>query len=325
MTARRYEPNRTNSHDGNSYTEEQLRRWLGWLAYDMRSRNDTELWLHECVGPSRFRALVKTAIGLVFGVAFAVAFGITFGVIKGLLVGLLLGAAMRQAVGPVPAYRKQTPRVLDRLASGLRMGLLVGLIFGLLVGLSTGLARASHGLGARVREGVTAGLFIGIITGIVVGLIFVLLRLGNGSELRRAAPRSPTQLLTNSGKIGLIFGLISALVIALPLGLTVSLAKGSNPGMKFGLEVALMVGGPLGLIFGIDCLVFHYLFRLWLRIKHHAPLRYVRFLNWASAHLLLRSTGCSYEWAHIELREYLATRYASNTSDGQGVKADRAS
>jgi hypothetical protein len=52
------------SEDAPRYSEMQVRRWLGWLAKEMASRNETELWLHEWSGPPHVRNVVKVVLGL---------------------------------------------------------------------------------------------------------------------------------------------------------------------------------------------------------------------------------------------------------------------
>jgi hypothetical protein len=292
-----------------SYAPERVTEWLGWLASVMRDSNETELWLHELVGPPWFQTMVRIGLGFASWSIFAFAFGAHFGEVPGLVVGLLLGAAIMLAVGPEPAFRREYSSPRDRLRSGFRMGRMVGLALGLIVGLSTGLADRGEDVLARVRDGVIASLVVGCLSAMIVGLVFALLKLGYGPEIRRVVPRSPTQLIGDSARRGLALGSICALIASVPIGLSVGGARGGGAGIGTALEIGLVVGLPLTLIFGLDCLAFHYLARLWLSTTNRAPLRYLQFLQWATAHLLLRSGGYSYEWPHVELREYLASQY----------------
>jgi hypothetical protein len=74
------------------------------------------------------------------------------------------------------------------------------------------------------------------------------------------------------------------------------------------LAFGLGFGVVFALLFGFDAVLFHFAFRLWLRVNDKGPLRWGRFLNWATPHLLLRRNGPSYQWIHLELRDFLARR-----------------
>src|SRR5207244_3529500 len=84
VTTRGYDPDqREPAEIPAPYTEEETKRWLGWLASEMRARNETELWLHEWAGPLSFRRKVRIGTGLV----------------AGLIVGVIAGLIYRLSVG----------------------------------------------------------------------------------------------------------------------------------------------------------------------------------------------------------------------------------
>jgi hypothetical protein len=68
---------------------------------------------------------------------------------------------------------------------------------------------------------------------------------------------------------------------------------------------------PLGLIFGlIGGGLFplrHFVLRLLLWSKRSAPMRYVRFLDYAADRLFLRKVGGGYIFVHRMLLEYFAS------------------
>jgi len=76
--------------------------------------------------------------------------------------------------------------------------------------------------------------------------------------------------------------------------------------MPSALAFGVSFGFVGGLFFGIDCILFHAAFRLWLRTRDLGPWNWAGFLQWASEHLLLRSGGPAYQWVHLELRDYLS-------------------
>lgn len=154
-----------------------------------------------------------------------------------------------------------------------------------------------------------AGLVVGLVGGLLIGLASALI--GFGPERERVAPGSPTQLIAESAKIGLLLGLVFGVTAGLG-GYVAALRFFSRS--TIAALVDLTFGGfvaiGLALGFGLDAALLQYAFRLWIRLHRKGPLRWGSFLNWARDHLLLRSPGAFYEWPHLELREYLARQYA---------------
>ncbi len=147
-----------------------------------------------------------------------------------------------------------------------------------------------------------ANLVLAPTLGLAFGLILGVVHLGRRRLL--VAPQSPVELVANSGKIGLVAGGVAGGLIGLAQHYSVGLGfPGLAPGM-FGLV--------LGLTFGLGCVVLHYTFRAWSWAVGRGPLRWARFLAWASDHLLLQTTGASYQWIHLKLRDYLAEQYPSD-------------
>jgi hypothetical protein len=397
------------------YNEAQVRRWLGWLAKEMASRNETELWLHEWSGPPLWRKGVKAALGVVVAASFALAYGLAFGYVQklglaygvkaGLSVALGVGIAIALTfglnIGPGPSSHE--PHDRHMLALGLAAGLAVALVIALTGGshnrpltqqvalgdLSYGLAfgligtftSALDGAPSRRRRrrfdrrmfllGLAAGLTVALVTklttgqpvefavrvayglayglaflvsigpapmhrkrlehrmfllglaagsvaglaawldsdlplslapelaawlgfGLLVGLTFGLL--GVGQERERAVPSSSRQPIRTSGQLGLAFGLLMAMVVALGL---------SGP-LAFRLPFGLAIGLALGLTLGLDAVAFHRAFCLRLCMCRQGSWNWPSFLSWASERLLLRPNGASYQWIHLELRDYLA-------------------
>src|SRR5205814_6703320 len=92
VTSREYAPTTTTSEGPPRYSEAQVRRWLGWLAKEMVSRNETELLLHEWSGPPRWQKGVKVALGLVVALTYGLAYALTYGLRAGLAGGLTIVA-----------------------------------------------------------------------------------------------------------------------------------------------------------------------------------------------------------------------------------------
>jgi hypothetical protein len=73
---------------------------------------------------------------------------------------------------------------------------------------------------------------------------------------------------------------------------------GASLGLRFGLLVGLWYGG-------LD-LIYHFVLRLMLLVKHNLPLRLIAFLDEAAKHLYLRKVGGGYIYAHKLLQDYFA-------------------
>src|SRR4029077_6637149 len=112
------------------YGEEQVMRWLGWIALEMPRMNRTELWLHECTGPRLIRATVRVVVGIAVALAVAlVGWLVAAGWVGWLVLELVYGPVVGVVLRPTPAFRRQfdDSRLLAGLAGGLAGGLTSGL------------------------------------------------------------------------------------------------------------------------------------------------------------------------------------------------------
>lgn len=277
---------------------------LGWLAAEMRQRNQTIFFLEQLQPdslPKRRRILYSWSVGLLFGLIAGLVVGLLFGLVAGLVVGLVAGLVAGLLFGlfvgrgvwlnkiePVGAltWKGSKSGLLRRLAFGLGIGLLVGLVGGLGVGLFGGLV---------------GGLFGGPPEE---------LSLKQQPTERRA--RSPNEGIRRSVKNGLLVGLYVVLLVGLYVGLLGWLAGGLGVGLFFGLVFGL----PFGLLVGLIAAVQHYTLRFWLARSGVFPWQAVPFLEDATARVLLRRVGGGYSFAHRLLLDFFADAYegASSTS-----------
>jgi hypothetical protein len=102
--------------------------------------------------------------------------------------------------------------------------------------------------------------------------------------------------------MGLVFGLLCELVSGLVFGLRGGLGGGLGGGLRSGLVFGL----PGGLRFGGHAYLRHFALRLVLWHNNFAPLKYVRFLDYATARIFLRRVGSGYVFIHGMLLEYFA-------------------
>jgi hypothetical protein len=285
------------------YNEQQVRRWLGWLAREMQAGGQSELWLHEWIGTRSFQWKVRLAIGIAIlllltmtTAALTLALGFEFGF--PLAVGLASALTGPLTADPVPQIRAKH---FD-WASGLIVGLVTGLISGLVFG----------------RD---LGLFGGLAAALIVGLGGLL-----GAGLIDPADRDQLQLevpsdgYVQSARVGLGVGLAGGLIAGLSVGLLAGLAVGLGVGLVLGLGTGLGAGVSLGLTFGLGSAVFHLSWRrFYLRRRDLGPRRWPAFLAWCADRLLLFSTGPSYQWIHIELRDHLANGFSAAASTQERV------
>jgi DNA polymerase III delta prime subunit len=256
--------------------------------------------------------------GLVNGLVFALVFGLGSGLRRGLIYGLgtglgtglvfgLVGGVGVRLVGyskeikPVEKIRWSWSAARDKWLNKLSKRLLCGLVFGLGTGLVGGLV---GGLRGGLRGGLVSGLGVGLVGGLVFGLVFGLRdgltvgEIGTQSLPNEGIKRS----LRNALIMGLVFGLLCELVSGLRGGLRGGLGGGLRSGLVFGLP-----GGLLGgLRFGGHAYLRHFALRLVLWHNNFAPLKYVRFLDYATARIFLRRVGSGYVFIHGMLLEYFA-------------------
>jgi hypothetical protein len=135
--------------------------WLGWLARQMRQRNQTIFYLEQLQPdwlPKRRRAIYGWSVGLVLGLLFGLSLGLSSGQIFGLSGGLGVGLFFGLGIGLLVGLSKAEPAKAltwswEKERSGLLVGLLVGLLSGLIFGLSGGmLAELLFGLAAAVQH-----------------------------------------------------------------------------------------------------------------------------------------------------------------------------
>ncbi len=152
---------------------------------------------------------------------------------------------------------------------------------------------------------------------------FFLLGRGWGVLALREEVDKPNQGIIDSGKTGLIVGLIGllagiifSLAIGIPcyLGLGWNISSGiciaGNPsslfsGLGFGIAYGLILGLTFGQIFGGFAWIRHYILRWLLHFSAiHLPWRLTRFLRFAAKLNLLRRVGGGYEFIDQELQHY---------------------
>ena len=268
--------------DNNSYSNVQMRRWLGWIAWQMQVHHQPVFYLEnmqpDWLPTSASRRSLAALFGLITGLPFvplvALLVGGPFGLAIGVLVGLVVGLLSGSLVGA----RSEIEMVDNIIAilRGLRRNILVWLLGGLLAGV----------LGISV-----GGLFYGLLTLLLYSLaVWVVV----GPDVRMQQDR-PGGRIWRSGQNGLVIGLLAALGFGL---LGVPLAA---------LYIGLIIGVFAGLVAGGSAFIRHFLLRFLLSrsridaIPHDLP----AFLNYAAEYSLLHKVGAGYVFPHYTLLAYL--------------------
>jgi hypothetical protein len=235
--------------------------------------------------------IVGPAFGLTFGLVCWLVLGPAFGLTFGLVIWLVVALAAARDVRP-GRPGGLTPRT--RSPTGLRAraqrttrprNVLVGALFALVVGL---LSEPLYGLGLA--------LAMALMTMVETGTEVV-----SGEPPARFAHTRPDAVLVASRDSGLILGLTFGLVMLL----VIALAIGGDPSAALMMPVSL--GLQIGLLNGLGAWLYHYWLRWTLRRRGLLPRRLPEFLRWCAepARGWLRITS-AYEFRHRELLEQLA-------------------
>lgn len=266
------------------WPREKARRWLTFLATEMRARGVRELawWdLRHSVHGLWLALLGALVLGLIggFGVAWLMAYASTPRLAP--ITGLVAGAGIAVAALHASGHRTPKPRLGAWrslvLVSGV-LGTAAGLVFGALYGLS-------------------AGLVVGLGIAVAAALRFAL---GSSAELTH--PSSPKWTMVRD-RIAVWTG---SLVLAVVFG--------AAAGLVFGPHQTGMVGLGLscGLLLGFTLSVLHLRWwwftvaRVWLALRGRLPWELVLFLEDARKLGVLRQAGAVYQFRHALVQDRLA-------------------
>jgi hypothetical protein len=210
--------------------------------------------------------------------------------------------------------------VSQGLGCGLRTGLLYGLVGGLIIGLIAGLSDGpvtglSVGLVVLVLA-VIQWLGIGLIGGLVLGL-------GSGADPQPVVEHKlgrPGEGVRSSRWNGLVGGLFYQVLAVVGVELFLGLLYVLKGGREIGLGDVLiwgLVAGTVGFTwgwskFGGEDYDEHQKVLRQLEQAGVVPKHYVRFLDFAAEHILLRRYYGSYRFIHDLLLDYFAEHWAES-------------
>ena len=263
---------------------EPLLHWLGWLATEMRRRDQAQFALEDLdVSWLAARRSVRAArwfVVLAGGLAGVLFGGLAGGLFSGLFSGLF-GGLFGGLLGE-PSLELEV--------------VLIGVLFG---GIFGGLA---GGLGGKLASGLVAGLAYGLAYGLWFGL-------GRALQPRPVSEHSaPNRGTLRSLRYALWIALSGWTLFALLVIASHSLLSAHQQAIVLVLGAfiwPLVLSLQKGGVFALR----HYTVRLFLWGLDFAPLRYVPFLNEAAERLFLIRRGGSYEFFHLTFRDYMADAY----------------
>ena len=278
------------------WPRDKARRWLGFLAHEMRERGIRELawWeLRRSVGAGWLALLGAIVLGLIggSGVAWLMNYASTpeIAPITGLVAGIAVAVAA--LVASNKTFRERTARP--------RLGVWRSLV------VTSGVIGSAIGLVFGALYGVEAGLVVGLGLAVATALRFAL---ASSAELTQASSpqwtmsRDRIAVLTGSLVLGVVFGAAAAMVF------------GPNQTGMVGLGLAS------GLMLGFTLAVLHLRWwwftvaRIWLAARGKLPWELMAFLEDARKLGVLRQAGACYQFRHALVQDRLADRPATRAN-----------
>ncbi len=292
----------------NRYSAKNTKKWLQWLAWQLRERNQTEFLLEtmqpDLIESPKYRLLYFLITGLITGVVIGLAVGFMFRLIGGLIMGTIAGLIagiiiafvisimlIGEKIKPVETINLNFNRIFVFLILGLIGGLIIALIISLIILL--------------IGESISS-LIWSLISGLIIGLITALIAGIHGDEIR--IKNKPNQGIIESAKnavilISLIFPLTTLLLwLHNPINNVINVPVWSfalTNGFCLALIIGIFSGGGLAVIQ-------HYTLRFVLWCSGNTPLNYVDFLSYTTECRMIQRVGGRYRFIHDLLREYLA-------------------
>jgi signal peptidase I len=298
------------------YTEAQTRRYLTWLAQQLKAEKTTEFeienlqpnWLADAwqiwICRLIFGLILGLTQGIILGVIDWLAFARTSRLISGLFASLIFGLifGLFGIVEGIPiidsfdlSVRGIRRGLTVGLTEGLTVSLAVGLIAGLIAGLSIGLFYESISILVLVIIfGSIGGLISGLIFGSIGGLIV-------GLESKEVHNKTyPNKGIWNTAKNSVSIS-IFCFLIGILLSTVIQLVVGQSVEWK-----KLILFGIAGSFFGIFTflgVMYHVVLRLLLWANGSIPWNYAVFLDYANKLRLIQSMGGRYRFVHDLIRE----------------------
>lgn len=287
--------------NSNRYPLDITCKWLGWLAQQMRMRNQTIFsleYLQPDWLPKMHRFFYQCSVILL-----TTLFVVLFEYFVWILIFVLL----------------RFPWLINEPVKDL-FGKIWGALWGIsFLGLNAGIAL---GLYLALRpiqlseawswKNIWFKLLIGLFLAMTGGAFLLLFRglvakiSGTQLQLIERFDLSPNECVQRSAKNGLLAGLFAGFPVGLFIGLLLGILIAPIFGLFEGTFYWLFTGLLIGLIFGLGAFIQHYILRFWIACSGVFPLKAIPFLEDATARILLRRVGGGYSFSHRLLMDYFA-------------------
>lgn len=309
--------------DERRYGHPQALRWLRWLAQTLEAQGRAELYL-ERMQPAWMDESLHRPFDRWAGLARGIIIGGAVGGIVAMALPLLGSIAL-------PSLARATPAL-----SWLTLMLAVVVSFVVLMSV-VALRAARSGSVERISPIDTLTIdpathrrawAVGVATAGIAATLFSFVRgpvyaLVSGSSLgallgmlmvaRTMGWEETEDALREQPNQGIAASLRNAALVSLGVAISGTIGAGALFDLIVGPPLGPLLGLPLGIgaslfmwsFFGGETYSKHMLLRAMLARAGHAPLRYIPFLSYAVALLLLRRVGGGYAFQHRLLRDYL--------------------
>jgi hypothetical protein len=277
---------------------------IAWLIFELSIFIGVALgcWSES---PLKNGALSGSIVGLINGLMVGLMGGLMVGLFFGLIVGVIVGLTGGLGVGSlnritlVETISWKWNQFWKRTIPGLIVGLIIGLM---------GSGELSGTLIGELSYCLSYGLIGGLISGLAGGFT-------DRVKVDKAYPNQGIKLsrknsfavfLVTLPSVGLIFGLISELLVGVRGELSGRPMEWLGQGLIIALTAGLICGLFIGLNRGGSAVIKHYALRLILWRKGYTPFNFIKFLDHCDKLIFLKKVGGGYIFIHRMLLEYFA-------------------
>ncbi|NET67481.1 MAG: NACHT domain-containing protein [Moorea sp. SIO1G6] len=301
------------NHDRRGYSEEETRRWLGWLAKQLKERKQTE-FLIEKMQPDMLNSSIENRLyklilviilviifGIIIGIIGVLAYGLLFGIIFGIIMGLAYGRLFGLRNDKIKLYETiifswEEIKKIIKLMTEHTESLIKLFIFS---GLSFWLILLIYGRIEVLNE----------VLIILLIILLILVLLGSLLQLREEEVKTrnkPNQGIKESAKNTVIISIIIFTVTLLSLVLLTLVSPQNIEPVSM-----LICASGMAMLFGFLVagipVIQHFVLRLILWRSGSIPWDYAHFLSYATERRLIKQVGGRYRFIHDLLREHFAT------------------
>ncbi|MCL1465563.1 NACHT domain-containing protein [Argonema galeatum] len=301
---REFEPHYSQGQQPN---EADTRKWLVWLAKQLKDKNQTE-FLIEKMQPNWLysgnqKGIYRLISGLIVVLIVALIWGLTLGLIFGLIFDIIFGASAR--IEPVETLKWSWKKALNLLKNCL----ITIIVFIAILSLVFVLDLNKYVLVGTLIWGIFFCILVMPIVVIIGGFI--------NRDIEILNSKQPNQGIWESAYKAVLFTVITGSFVGITFNLIlqnglITITSPLEPMQPLIIEPIepIITGLIIGLLFAIffagGACIQHFSLRLILWQHGDIPWNYAKFLNYSSERLFLQRIGGRYRFIHDLLREHFA-------------------